>query len=270
MEEVIELYLELAFIVYIVYFILLAIVFGIIGFLLKKVFHKDISKKKMFIWFLIILVFPFAFFKGCKSYLDHGYEEYHQERSQEPFVRKFLAENEASSLVLPKFNVVSYEGGGGEKWVIEFEEPIDSTQLKKLDQSGTAKVKGRVLFFPIVRGYSESIDPDFLKDDDETEVAATKAIDSDNLNDEEDAASEIEVAETSAIAQDDLNDEDNAASETEVAETKEEEESDYKYDYRYFKLELLPDCKTAVLIYAYHQTWTGHYSSGSSWSSHDD
>ena len=245
MEEVIELYLELAFIVYIVYFILLAIVFGIIGFLLKKVFHKDISKKKMFIWFLIILVLPFAFFKGCKSYLDHGYEKYRQERSQEPFVRKFLAENEASSLVLPKFNVVSYEGGGGEKWVIEFEEPIDSTQLKKLDQSGTAKVKGRVLFFPIVRGYSESIDPDFLKDDDETEVAATKAIDK-------------------------LNDEDDAASETEVAETKEEEESDYKYDYRYFKLELLPDCKTAVLIYAYHQTWTGHYSSGSSWSSHDD
>ena len=228
MEEVIELYLELAFIVYIVYFILLAIVFGIIGFLLKKVFHKDISKKKMVIWFLIILVFPFAFFKGCKSYLDHGYDEYHQERSQEPFVRKFLAENEASSLVLPKFNVVSYEGGGGEKWVIEFEEPIDSTQLKEIDLSGTAKTKGRVLFFPVVRGYSSTIDPAFL--------------------DEEDYATR----------------------DAEKEETTEEEEPDHKYDYRNFKLELMPDGKTAILLYSYHITYKKrHGSGGGSWH-HDD
>ena len=126
----------------------------------------------MGILFLIILVFPFAFLKGCKSYMDHVSEEIYREKTQESYVRNFLAENEAAILILPKFKVNSYEGvhtdrnDWGDQWVIEFEEPIDSTQLKEIDLSGTAKTKGRVLFFPVVRGYSSTIDPAFLDEED--------------------------------------------------------------------------------------------------------
>ena len=224
--------IALSRIAYIVYFILLVIVFALIGLVLTKVFRKNISKKKMGIWFLIILVFPFAFFKGCKSCMDHASEEYYREHTQESFVRNFLVENEAAVLLLPKFKVNSYEDkvDEDEKWVIEFEEPIDSTQLEKMDPSGTAKVKGRVLFFPIVRGYSKSIDPDFL--------------------DEEDYAKR----------------------DAEKTETSEENEPDFKYDYRNFKLELLPDGKTAVLSYSYHITYKERHRSGGggSWHHHDD
>lgn len=229
MEELIK----LSIIAYIVYFILLAIVFGIIRFVLCKVFHKNISKKKMGILFLIILVFPFAFLKGCKSYMDHVSEEIYREKTQESYVRNFLAENEAAILILPKFKVKSYERvksddyQDDDKWVIEFEEPIDSTQLKKFDPSGAAKVKGGVLFFPIVHGFSSKIDPVFL---------------------DEDYYAKREIEEAKAA---------------------EEEEPDSKYDYRNFKLELLPDGKTAVLIYSYHITYKVKYSSGSSWH-HDD
>ncbi len=221
-------------VVYIAYFILLAILFGIVRLVLKKVFHEDVSKKKMGIFFLIILVLPFAFFRSCKSCSDKNNERIYRERTQESFVRDFLEENGASSLSLPKFKVNSYkridtyDNDNGEKWVIEFEEPIDSTQLKEIDLSGTAKTKGRVLFFPVVRGYSSTIDSAFLDE------------------------------------------EDYAIRDAKEEETTEEEEPDHKYDYRNFKLELMPDGKTAILLYSYHITYKKrHGSGGGSWH-HDD
>lgn len=216
---------QFTIIIYAVYFILLAIAFGIVRFVLNKIFRKDVSTKKMGFFFLIMLVLPFALFKGCKSCLDNSLDEYMQEVTQESYVRGFLAENEAAALVLPKFKVKSYDNDANSdtKWVIEFEEPIDSTQLQSIDQSGVAKVKGRVLFFPIVRGYSQSIDPDFLTKEDYFKEKPT-----------------TEVAENNG------------------------EEPDYEYDYRNFKLELLPDCKTAILVYSYHITYKEKPGSGGS------
>ncbi|MBR3520242.1 MAG: hypothetical protein IKN77_09005 [Paludibacteraceae bacterium] len=226
--------IKISIVAYIVYFVLLVIAFGIIRFVLTKVLRKNVSKKKMGIWFLIILVFPFAFLRSCKSCADKNNERIYRERTQESYVRNFLVENEASSLSLPKFKVNSYEGvhtdrnDWGDQWVIEFEEPIDSTRLIEIDPSGTAKTKDRVLFFPIVHGYSETIDSDFMDED----------------------YHEKRDAEKAAI--------------------KEGEEPDYKYDYRYFKLELLPDCKTAILLYMYHGTVKESRGSGGSWHHHDD
>lgn len=41
-------------------------------------------------------------------------------------------------------------------------------------------------------------------------------------------------------------------------------ESDGEYGYRNFRLEILPDCKTAIILYSYHITYKETPSSGGS------
>lgn len=203
---------------YLVYLILLVVAFAIIKFLIVKIFHKDVSKNKMGITFLIMAILPFALFKGCVSCIDHVSDEFQKERTQESYVRKFLAENEAGVLVLPKFNVKTYERESQEydKWVIEFEEPIDNAKLEKMDPSGVSRIDGSVLLFPIVfEEMSEVVDP-------------------------EEDSSWIDMVKP------DVSD----------------DEPDYKYDYRNFKLEIMPDGKTAILLYSYHITYKQRPSSG--------
>ncbi len=89
-----------------------------------------------------------------------------------------------------------------------------------MDPSGVAMVNGRVLFFPIVYGYSEQIDEVFLTDEYYKKMRE----------------------EAEAV----------------------EEEPDSKYDYRNFRLELLPDCKTAIILYSCHITYKEKPSSGGS------
>ncbi|MBO4805600.1 MAG: hypothetical protein J5554_06130 [Paludibacteraceae bacterium] len=216
---------QLTFAVYIIYFVLLAIVFGIILFVLKKLLRKDVSMKKTGLLFIIIFALPFVLCKSCISCLEKRHEEIVREKSQESYVRKFLIENEAATLILPKFKVNSYDHElYDESWVIEFEEPIDSTQLQKIDTSGVAMVHGRVLFFPIVYGYSDKIDEVFLNDE-YYEKVPEKPTD--------------------------------------------ERELEGKYKYRNFRLELLPDGKTATLLYSYAHHEIRRRSGGSS-HHHDD
>lgn len=179
----------LSFLVYaslfLVYFGFLSIVFLIIKLVITKIFLKEVSKKKMRKYFLIALLFPFVLFKCCDSCSDDSKKETKSEKTQESYVRKFLADNEASSLVLPKFKVNSYEDSTNayDKWVIEFEEPIDKSKLITLETSEKSYLDRDVLCFPI------------------------------------------------------------------------EEKDEYNpiYDHRIFKLELLPDGKTAILLYSYHK-----------------
>lgn len=191
---------------YIFYFIFLAIVFLIVKLVITKIFRKEISKKKMRKYFLILLAIPFVLFKSCDSCSENSKDvsKSNSEKVQESYVRDFLIQNEAAALVLPKFKVNSYEDAANEydKWIIEFEEPIDDNQLMMIDTNGTATLEGGVLYFPI------------------------------------------------------------------------EEKDDYnsEYDYRNFKLEILPDGKTAILLYSYHKLHNEISSSGGSshhWH-HDD
>lgn len=73
-------------IIFFIYFIFLIIVFGIIKFVLKKVLHKDVSMLTMGISFLIMLLIPFALFKGCQSCVGHIKEEIKQESSPDTSV----------------------------------------------------------------------------------------------------------------------------------------------------------------------------------------
>ena len=172
-----------------------------------------------------MLVLPFVLFKSCQSCIEKAQEEHIRKMTQESYVRNFLIQNEAAALVLPKFNVNSYDSEFYDKsWVIEFEEPIDSTQLQKLDPSGVAMVNGRVLFFPIVYGYSDKIDNEFLTDEYFEKIPERPA---------------------------------------------DEKELEGKYKYRNFRLELLPDCKTAIIRYSY-EYYEVHRSSGGSSFHHDD
>ena len=61
------------------------------------------------------------------------------------------AQEDKSEPVLNEFKVNSYEDAANEydKWIIEFEEPIDDNQLKMIDTNGTATLEGGVLYFPI-------------------------------------------------------------------------------------------------------------------------
>lgn len=221
---------HLSSLVFIIYFILLVILFGIIKFVLKKLLHKEVPKRSMRLLFIIMLVLPFLLLKGCASCMDDTHERIKRdrERTQESYVRKFLIENEAGSLKLPKFNVNSYDSiYNDEKWVIEFEEPLDSTQLLELDPSGVAMVDGRVLFYPIVYGYSDKIDSVFLTNEYREKVR-------------------------------------------EEEESKKGEDLDGQYKYRNFKLELLPDGKTAIILYSYARHKTHRSSGGSHHHHHDD
>ena len=85
-------------------------------------------------------------------------------------------------------------------------------------------VNGRVLFFPIVYGYSDKIDDEFLTDEYFEKIPERPA---------------------------------------------DEKELEGKYKYRNFRLELLPDCKTAIIRYSY-EYYEVHRSSGGSSFHHDD